>query len=217
MSDRLLQGVELVTFDIFDTLVLRSCQEPAAIFDIVEERWNKEHEDMPIAGFRAKRMDAERKARLAAGSSVEVTVEDIYAYVSCGQEGMRTELMRLEESCEYDVCMPNQKLVALFHEVSRNRRVAIVSDMYLPSTIIVNILNKCGIEGYEKLYVSSDCGAMKRNGRLFGLVLSELGVEPARALHIGDHALADYLAPKMMGLRAFLYRAKIKPIASHVN
>ena len=49
------------------------------------------------------------------------------------------------------------------YAIAQGKEVAIISDMYLPSEIITDILNSLGIKGYTKLYVSCDYGVSKCN------------------------------------------------------
>ena len=118
------------------------------------------------------------------------------------------EIKRFETETELAQCKPNAETVALYNYlINRNTRVFLISDMYLPATVIAEMLKKCGIEGYEKLYVSSEYGSTKRNGGLFEKVITENRIDRKRMIHIGDHPLADWLIPmRKCGIKAFLYR-----------
>ena len=201
-----MNGANLVTFDVFDTLVIRSCGEPGAVFDIVGKLYVEENPEESLADFRAMRERAEQEARSAVGSSVEVTLEDIYEHLPF-PNAVRNELMELELAVELAVCEPNHEMLQYYSEALESVRVAIISDTYLPAWFVRAILDECGIDGYERLLVSSDCGSMKRDGRVFEVVLKELGVSTTRAMHVGDHPLADWIAPRRIGMKACLYRA----------
>ena len=203
LTDDVLGDAELVTFDVFDTLVRRSCGDPGSVFDLVERIAREEAPELCPTGFRHMREAAECEARHAVGSGEEVTLAKIYERLPL-LAGVCEELMELELACELAVCEPNPKVVSRYDEIRASRRVAIVSDMYLPEWAVAAILDECGVYGYEELFVSSRHGAMKRNGRLFKLVIDELRVDPNDALHVGDHPLADWIAPQRLGMGAYL-------------
>ncbi len=52
--------------------------------------------------------------------------------------------------------------------------------------------------------ISCRAGAEKPDARIFRLALAEAGVEPARALMVGDDLVADVLGARAAGLRAVL-------------
>ena len=60
--------------------------------------------------------------------------------------------------------------------------MVVTSDMYLSEDIIRRILTKNGFEGYTNIFVSSEFGEKKRNGKLFKRVVDELRVKPKEIL-----------------------------------
>ena len=80
--------------------------------------------------------------------------------------------------------------------------------MYLPKSVIQEILQRCNISGYTHLYLSSERNRTKRDGFLFHEMLREQGVKPANVLHIGDNVSGDYLSPLRLGLTALLLKSK---------
>lgn len=198
--------VELITFDVFDTLVIRSCGDPEAVFDIIGELASEEGLIPAGVNFREMRTAAEAEARRAVGANSEVTFAGIYSHMEMFNPEARGTLMELEMACELAICEPNNSIMSQYDEIRGNHRVAIISDTYLPAWFVEMILSKCGVEGYERLYVSSEYKTMKRNGKLFERMLNELNVLPGKVLHVGDHPLADWIVPEKMGLRSFLIR-----------
>ena len=47
------------------------------------------------------------------------------------------------------------------------KHVILASDMYLPKKTIEEILEQCGISGYEKIYLSCEQKSDKKSGELF--------------------------------------------------
>ena len=59
---KIIDSKEVISFDIFDTLIKRNCQKPIDIFKIVENRYNNQNKN-EINDFSMKRIQAEIKAR----------------------------------------------------------------------------------------------------------------------------------------------------------
>jgi putative hydrolase of the HAD superfamily len=50
----------------------------------------------------------------------------------------------------------------------------------------------------------SDFKAVKKSSEFYTRILTELGIQPPNMVHIGDHRQFDYVAPRHLGIRAFL-------------
>lgn len=193
-----------ISFDVFDTLIKRSVARPEDLFLLMEDHLTKVHPEIP-AGFARKRRAAERQANEEAGC--HVGIGKMYDKLR-GEYGQCTdELMALEIQMELNGCQPNPQCAAwLDRWVAAGKTVVLISDMYLPSAVISEMLEKCGVRGYKKLYVSCECGARKRGGSLFRIVLDDLKIRPKDLLHIGDNKRADLFAPLAMGIKAVWLR-----------
>lgn len=95
------------------------------------------------------------------------------------------------------------------------KKIFIITDIYLSENLIKRILWKLGIQ-YDALYVSSTLKKMKRNGTLFSEVLKQTGNHPTDMLHIGDNKQSDYLMPKKLGIHA-VHISKDKAVNLFVN
>lgn len=200
--DNLVVNTDFVSFDIFDTLILRKCGKPGMIFHLIDEIY---------AGFAEQRATANSDARKLSDME-EITLDEIYSLLAnvYGKE-QAEKLKELEIKTELSQCVPNGEMLQYYNELlSDGKRIFLISDMYLPSDVIRQILEKCGIRGYEKLYVSSEYRKTKRSGSLFDLVLSEQSLKPENLTHIGDHPLADYLIPGRKRIHTFLYKKMTK-------
>lgn len=79
-------------------------------------------------------------------------------------------------------------------------RLAVISnwDHRLPE-----LLDRLGLlEHFEVVVYSADTGVEKPHARMFQRCLEELGVEPDRAMHLGDQALEDIEGALAVGMRA---------------
>lgn len=181
-----IDNYDVVSFDIFDTLLKRNVEEPTDIFRYVEKKYNR-------LGFFDERIEAENKARLKKNNN-EVTLEEIY-------KEMPYDFSKEELEAESELLIHNEWMMPVYQKALENKIVIIVSDMYLPEKFIVSILKREGIDGYKKLYLSSTIGKTKAKGDLFDLVLEEIGKQN-KIIHIGDSLYSDYRVPKNKGINA---------------
>ncbi|MHC3376676.1 HAD family hydrolase [Ligilactobacillus equi] len=186
-----IDNYEYVSFDIFDTLLKRIVKEPSDVFRIMEEKLKR-------PGFYSARINAENIARN--NTSAEVTINDIYDNFNTDQ---KKEYIDLEQSIEKDVLVCNPMMVNVYRKcIEKHKKVYIISDMYLPSTFLKEVLRNNGITQYEKLYVSCELGKTKAKGDLFDLYLEENNISPKNAVHIGDSWKSDYVNAKKSGISA---------------
>ena len=72
----------------------------------------------------------------------------------------------------------------------------LISDMYLTSSEIKMMLDRCGIKGYERLIVSNEYGCDKISGKLYKAAECASGMENCRHIHYGDSVKADLLGAR---------------------
>lgn len=206
----LLPSVGLVSLDIFDTLLFRTCRRPEDVFHEIGVR--AEAQGLLRQGLRAGEFAALReKAQATAYATLgrEPRLEDIYARIPVAL-GPRDALIALEEEAEAAACVLNPS-VASFVEHCRALEIPVVllSDMYLGERRIRALLSKAGFD-VERLVahviVSVDAGGYKMTGASYATLRAlypDLAAD--RILHIGDNAHADVRAARAAGLQALHY------------
>ena len=192
---------EYISFDIFDTLIVRDTDKPTDLFTLMEKQLCQK-------GFSKKRISAELAAR-SQKKNGEVTIHDIYASFEGISPEMAECYCRAELQAELFVCRPNQNIMPFYQKCICQKKVILTSDMYLPSDMMRKILDKCGITGYKKLYISCEAGTSKHNSGLYRYVLSDLGITADKLLHIGNDWKADYYCAKKAGISAQKLRTGI--------
>ncbi len=198
-----IDDAEVVSFDIFDTLVKRDVRLPEQIHDIVERKFNKQHTDQ-LDDYRRERIRAEVLARKNAANE-EITLKEIFQYLEKYPTEIKTELYKLEIETEMEMCCPDHFFSQLYrYACQKGKRIVITSDMYLPESIIRKILEKCDINNYEKLYLSSSYKKNKRTGNLYDCIKADYPGMQRKILHIGDNMIGDYLVPFKRGIRRCL-------------
>jgi FMN phosphatase YigB (HAD superfamily) len=99
---------------------------------------------------------------------------------------------------------------ALAEFASAGYRQVLVSD-YHPQYKLAAL----GVEGaFERLFAGEALGHLKPSPELFRIVCRELGVPPARVLHIGDHDDRDGAAARGAGCAAVIVGAQIPPMGT---
>lgn len=181
---RQIDAHEIISFDVFDTLIERKCGRPPNVFGIMGGQLGEK-------SFARRRVEAERIARTGS-SQEEVTLGDIYESFAGLTVEQAERYKAIELECEKSQAV--QKAIGrhLFEYAKGNaKRILIISDMYLPETFIGSLLKENGYRGYEKLYVSSEYGLQKKTGSLYKEIKGDLQIEGETWLHIGDNPIAD--------------------------
>lgn len=189
-----IRDYDIVSFDIFDTLLKRNVKKPIDVFYYMEKKYN-------IKGFCKERVRAEKIARRKYNR--EITLRDIY-------QEMSINFMNEEMETESELLVINRDIFPVLEKCLKSKTVIIVSDMYLPEEFIKTILEREKIKGYKKLYLSSTIGLTKSSGELFEYVLKDLKSSREKIIHIGDSIKSDYEMPKKMGINAYHIPTYIK-------
>lgn len=206
---KLAETSSVVTLDVFDTCIHRAVARPVHVFDLVVRKWCAKQPDHLhlLTRFRTERIRAEAAARRACKEREDITFAAIYeelGQVLSLSEADLKALADLELQTELDLCYPNPIIKAFYDGcVAAGKKIAFISDMYLPSSHIAQMLSKCGFDPHH-LFVSSEVGLCKGTGRLFDHAAERLEVaDRALILHIGDNEQADIRAAHKSGLKAF--------------
>lgn len=192
----------VISFDVFDTLINRNVQSALDIFQIVEMKYRKQTGQM--IDFAKLRVLTEKQARKE-GLYREVNLDEIYSVLekSIGKE-QAGKLKALELDVEMDFCIKNPEVYQWYQYcVDCGKTIIIISDMYMSAIQIAKILKKNGIEKYFKIYTSCDVRQTKwETGLLYQSVLSDLNVKPGEVLHIGNDKRADFEMAERQGISA---------------
>lgn len=198
-------SVKTVSFDIFDTLILRPFLEPADLFRLLDIRF-KEIEDASLTDFAAIRAEAERTVRkkLYDTQLEEVTLTDIYEQIQ-KEYGISADtadrLMQEEKKLEVRFCYQRKLGYELFCMAKQlQKEIVLASDMYLDSSCIEAILNKNGYAGYSRLFLSSECQMTKSVGTMYQYMLRTY--DRQQIIHIGDNIQADVQNAHKAGMRS---------------
>lgn len=180
-------GIAIVSFDVFDTLLVRPALQPRDIFYLLAKKVDAAYG----VDFIRLRWNAEAElGRLNAG------IREIYDFMARKHhlDARTAEALMAEEiRCEATLLAPRPDVRELYEQaVKLGKRVIAVSDMYLPGEVIADILRRKGFP-MDAVYVSCDHGARKSDGALYDIVLAAEGGHPSEMLHVGDNWQSDYM------------------------
>lgn len=193
---------DVISFDLFDTLVMRKVLRPSDLYEVVERFIQAD--GYPVA-FQKIRMEAEKQAYAELRYP---TYDDIYVYFH-RLSGLPKEDCAVIQQCEFETELlyltPRKRVAeAMAYAVSNGKPVFIVSDMYFTVVQLEKILSHHGIQGYQQVIVSSEAKAGKwPNGDLFRHYLDLPEVPVGKKLHIGDNPGADLEGAQKQGIDTF--------------
>ena len=192
-------SARIVSFDIFDTLLLRPWYSPENTFDHLQEhiarRWGLEN-------FKQLRKQAEQLARQEHPGK-DVNIAQIYEAFQrvAGCSPTQAQAL-LEQECEHEntSLFPNPEVCAAARLLAQQgKRLVLVSDMYLPADFLESLLARHGLDFFAQLYVSNSCHARKDNATMWKMLPEREGVEPQHWLHVGDNEHSDIQRPLDLG------------------
>lgn len=183
---------QIVSFDVFDTLLLRKTLRPEDVFELTQRK-------ALALGIQAE--DFARCRKKAEQETYCGTLEDIYdtmrLYTDLPQQALE-QLMALELETERSVISCRSPVAQLYrYALKQGKRVVLTSDMYMPEETLGALLKANGITQWEKLIVSCEYGCFKTEGlfqQLKALCAAKEGI-----VHIGDDLRADIFAAAEAG------------------
>ena len=186
--------MRLASFDIFDTTLLRRCGRPEAVWNALAENLFPEEMDLQEA-FVVWRRNAQ-------GETLEEKYDGIdssFLYFSgIDKKGM----MQAEEAVERAMLIQNPSVCRLIEQRrAEGYRIAFISDMYLSSQFLRQVLESYGCcQAEDVVFVSCEHHARKDTGALYEVVRQAL--HPSEWLHYGDNLRSDVKMARKKGLQA---------------
>lgn len=193
-----MEEIKLFSFDVFDTLITRKTATPQGIFVLMQYEMKKSlkyktFEETFVRDFPLIRIHAEKLARnrIQRNGIEDINLTEIYQYVSMRGELTKSQivsLIQLEIETELENVVPIENNIKLIKEyLSQDKRVILISDMYLTAEVIRKMLLKADdIFETIPLYVSCEYRKIKYSGNLYREVQKYECVESKQWLHKGD-------------------------------
>ncbi len=215
--------ISVLSFDVFDTFLLRN-NKPEALRYLEISRLaikklrqmypdDKKLRSLTAEDFCQSRiigMQATYRTRPLVQGCGEGLIDEVFAMqrmVLGLKDGSESVLREAEVEYESKNLKENVILSSLSNEFKNSGgTVILVSDMYLTSNIIADIIKKIiKFPVYDHIYSSADYVVSKRSGKIFSIIEKELCAEGKAVLHIGDSWVGDVKRPREEGWNALYF------------
>lgn len=186
---------DIVSFDLYDTLIMRKLCNNTDVFKIVEQRCKAAGGGLSYIEMRSHAVALQKKHNY--------TLDDIYDNMRLLYPEADTEVLKKTElEIEMAVTVPRVDIVKLYNYArSLGKEVVIISDMYLTKEHLRPILEKCGISvDDERLMISCERDADKNSGLMWEQFVRLKAHNGKKLLHIGDSLVGDSEQPKRYGV-----------------
>lgn len=219
---RHLDRFDLLTCDVFDTLLVRRVHDPDALKAATARFLARLAAAAGRTGWPVTRIQRlrDRVESLHRRRNGRTHPDREACYPKFMSDVLRVLLGRAEvadalaEVTHYELEIESRMLVAraefvdLLMELKKaGKRVVAVSDMYLPAEHIRRLLDRAGFGSLlEGVYSSADTCRAKASGAAWPLLAERYGVGKDRWWHLGDHPISDGVRPAEFGLTALVLR-----------
>lgn len=183
-----LKNYDVVSFDIFDTLITRKIYCPDDIFRLMN---NQISSNIKLnKSFSTIRKEAENILR---NEKMDPDIHQIYDKIRdlCHiSDREKEKIKQMEILLEKKFLIPRYDMLELFNRLKENgNNIILVSDMYLTSDILKAILKNCGYDGYSKMYVSCEENLRKDKGNIWNMIKEKY--KDKSIIHVGDNEESD--------------------------
>ena len=215
--------IRYVSFDVFDTLLLRPFWHPTDLFLFLDKKASELLKSPDIVNFSVIRRDAEQEAiqeALHLGRQ-DVSLDEIYQVIerrSLFPANICTALKDEEKELELRFCYARRAGAEIVQfALEKGKTVIATSDMYLSSAFIRKLLEKNGFNSFKRIYVSSEIGKTKRNGGdLYDYIINDLNISKSEIIHIGDHPEFDVSIARQHGWKAYPFYRTISMLCNKI-
>lgn len=206
-------AIGLSSFDVFDTLITRKTATPKGIFAIMQQKLqnNPKYKSLPpnlIRNFYKLRVHSEQYLRKAycQNNIIDITLYELYDFIAANHaltEIEKQELISLEIETEKEHIIPIKDNIEVVNSlIDSGQRVILISDMYLPSEIIRELLVSVDpVFQHIKIYSSADIKLTKGSGKLYEYVKNQENISYENWLHTGDNGKTDVASAEFYGIK----------------
>lgn len=208
-------GIELVSFDVWDTLLSVN-----AYYRDIAMELAKSMDDSPDA-IENKLMEGYRKVRAirrAGGFNdseiVPATLNVIAKFLDVNPEKVEKAILNAAEKSESEQYLIEGALEAVrsIKEVGFNA-IVVGNVVFWPGKINKVLLKKAGLAKFiDEQFYADELGVSKPKPQIFEKALSKFGVEPQEALHVGDSVFEDLAGAVLARMNAVLIDKNVNSI-----
>ena len=222
-GERISNTVDTVSFDLFDTLLIRRIHDPdmvkpavaryitrKALSPGVKKKWSWER-------VQKLRDTFEKKQRQQTGQrfdDFEACYPDYMRQVITTVFGEQEDDQLLQEITDYELALENAVLVPRHDLVEwlkrlkgQGKKILVASDVYLPAAHLERLIEHAGfLDQVDAVISSADSFLAKASGKAFPMLQKQFGLNYERWLHVGDNPVSDGGRPAEQGIYALVLR-----------
>lgn len=218
-AESLLPEVEVVSFDLFDTLMVRRTHDPdlvkIPVARFISSMANDNGIDLSFQQIQEIRDEIEQRFRDETGGKFDDHEAHYPTFMAKTLRNIFTDKYDddiLKTVTEYELKMENAMLVPRLELVrwlekisEQGKRIVVISDMYLPSDHLKVLLDHAGLLNLcENVFSSADSFLAKASGKGYEFVQKSLDVSANQWMHIGDNPISDGLKADEFGVHALV-------------
>lgn len=205
---------EIISFDIWDTIIKRKCHPEeiklhTAQYIVLKyenklkDKYKNIYEILKVRDeFEAQECSRNKEEK----HDDECRIIDVFKLlqkeiIKEEMEDISEELLKQEIEQEKRVIYINPDILPIFEKYKDLKKYCI-SDMYLSAENLKELLDylKLPIK-IEKIYSSADYLLNKRSGNLYKKFEEEIGIRPEQHIHVGDNQFSDIEVANNLGIK----------------
>lgn len=213
---RLMSDIEVLSLDIFDTLLFRDTSSELTRFHEIadhiaqivrEETGRKVTAEDALVARHLGTLATYRTSTPVSGCR-EGSLTEIYqtaSFILTGSKELTPRLIEAEIKYECQRLERNDLLLQQANEFrEQGGTVILVTDMYMHATQVIDLLSHLGVDRstYDDIFSSGDTKVSKASGGIFRLVEEKMSKVGNKFLHLGDSLRGDYVQPRRNGWHA---------------
>jgi len=202
---------DVISFDIFDTLICRKVLYTETVHDIQELEYKEDGIDIP---FKDLRKTVENENPNEELDKICIKLSELI-FLKYGYKISAKALIEKEQNVEKRVCFLRKRVWELYEYACRKgKNVYLISDIYLSADFMEEMFSDLDVNiEKKKMLLSCEQKKSKKDGSLWEYYKEFEDVKGKRLLHIGDDELADVKMANKYGINA----APIMSIFEMVN
>ena len=209
LACKLIDENDVISFDLFDTLITRTLIRPDDVFYLVAIKASQYGIKLYPNTFLVQRKKIEKDLR----SKTFGEISDDQIYLELGNLLNLTNdesniVKNIEREIEITISTPRLSIKRIYaYAKQKNKKIICTSDMYLSRDTIDCILRKNGyLFPPDHVFLSREIGKTKANGDLFDFIKaqSKKRWNTTKIIHFGDNAVVDLRNARDHGVRSFM-------------
>lgn len=209
--------IHLISFDVFDTLLLRNNKcEIRRFWEIAEQcaeflhskKYTISTQEIFISRYMSTRISY--KFSKAVHSCREGSLYEIYETLASFlniQPNLVEHLIKIELDYEIQQLIVNPTVINILNVFKKKQlapTIILISDMYIHQEHIRYLTDHImGNDNFfDAIYSSADTKISKRSGLIFDFLREKYDVQPQNCIHLGDCLTGDFSKPLQKGWRA---------------